>query len=60
MQREVLIVGAGITGSLTASLLSRSQPHINTTVWDKVTDCALNYSVQSCDKHNLEILFREV
>ena len=40
--RELLIVGAGLTGSLTASLLSRSSVQANITVWDKVTSDTLN------------------
>lgn len=35
MQKELLIVGAGITGSLVASLLSKAQSPTNITVWDK-------------------------
>lgn len=33
--KELLIVGAGITGSLTASLLSKVLPSLSLTVWDK-------------------------
>ena len=33
--RGLLIVGAGITGSLTASLLARARPSLSLTVWDK-------------------------
>lgn len=33
--KELLIVGAGITGSLTASLLSKALPSLSLTVWDK-------------------------
>ena len=33
--RELLIVGAGITGSLTAALLARARPSLSLTVWDK-------------------------
>ena len=32
---ELLIVGAGITGALTASLLARARPSLCLTVWDK-------------------------
>ena len=35
MQQELLIVGAGITGSLTAALLARARPSLSLTVWDK-------------------------
>ncbi len=35
MQKELLVVGAGVTGSLTAFLLSRSVPGLSVTVWEK-------------------------
>lgn len=35
--KELLIVGAGITGSLTASLLARASTQAKVTIWDKVT-----------------------
>lgn len=35
MQKELLVVGAGVTGSLTASILSRTLPGVSITVWEK-------------------------
>ena len=35
MSKELLIVGAGLTGSLTAAFLARSHPEIAVTIWEK-------------------------
>ncbi len=35
VQKELLVVGAGISGSLTAALLARNLPHLSVSVWEK-------------------------